>query len=101
MPHPLPPAAPPLASEGDLAERHAAAAAPVSSLRVAGAMIPDPSWFLCGFVRKEAALSSQVDGTQATLRDIATVAATIRTDRPDDVEGSAANVTSSACAPTT
>ena len=86
VPHPLPPADPPLAVEGDLAERHAAAAAAISLLRVAGAMVPDPGWFLYGFVRKEAVLSSQIEGTQATLRDVATFEATSRTDRPDDVE---------------
>jgi len=86
VPHPLPPADPPLAIEGDLAERHAAAVAAISLLRVAGAMVPDPSWFLYGFVRKEAVLSSQIEGTQATLRDVATFEATSSTDRPDDVE---------------
>lgn len=86
VPHPLPPAAPPLAIEGDLAERHAAALAAISLLRVAGAMVPDPGWFLYGFVRKEAVLSSQIEGTQATLRDLATFEATSTTDRPDDVE---------------
>ncbi|MEL6741779.1 MAG: Fic family protein, partial [Planctomycetota bacterium] len=39
-----------------------------------------------GFVRKEAVLSSQIEGTQATLRDVATFEATSSTDRPDDVE---------------
>lgn len=85
VPHTLPPAAPPLAIEGDLAERHAAAVAAIRLLRVAGAMIPDPGWFLYAFVRKEAVLSSQIEGTQATLRDLATFEATSRTDRPDDV----------------
>ena len=86
VPHPLPPADPPLAIEGDLAERHAAAVAAIRLLRVAGAMVPDPGWFLYGFVRKEAVLSSQIEGTQATLRDVATFEATSSTDRPDDVE---------------
>jgi Fic family protein len=75
-----------LAIEGDLAERHTAAVAAIRLLRVAGAMVPDPGWFLYGFVRKEAVLSSQIEGTQATLRDLATFEATSSTDRPDDVE---------------
>jgi len=86
VPHPLPPADPPLAIEGDLAERHAEALAAIGRLRVAGAMVPDPGWFLYGFVRKEAVLSSQIEGTQATLRNVATFEATSKTDRPADVE---------------
>jgi Fic family protein len=86
VPHPLPPADPPLAMEGDLSERHAAAAGSIGRLRIAGAMIPDPGWFLYGFVRKEAVLSSQIEGTQATLRDVATFEATSSADRLADVE---------------
>ncbi|TVS00753.1 MAG: Fic family protein, partial [Phycisphaerales bacterium] len=86
VPHPLPPANPPLLVVGELAERHAAAVNALGLLRVAGAMIPDPGWFLYGFVRKEAVLSSQIEGTQATLRDVATFEATSNTDRPADVE---------------
>ncbi|NQW48816.1 MAG: Fic family protein [Planctomycetes bacterium] len=86
VPHPLRPADPPLAMEGDLSERHAAAAGSIGRLRIAGAMIPDPGWFLYGFVRKEAVLSSQIEGTQATLRDVATFEATSSADRLADVE---------------
>lgn len=86
IPRTLPPAEPPLAIEGDLADRHAAAVTSIGRLRVAGAMVPDPGWFLYGFVRKEAVLSSQIEGTQATLRDVATFEATSTTDRPADVE---------------
>ena len=76
VPFPLPPVDPPLAVEGELAARHSAALESVGRLRVAGAMVPDPEWFLYGFVRKEAVLSSQIEGTQATLRDVATFEAT-------------------------
>lgn len=86
VPHPLPPADPPLVVEGALADRHADAIASIGRLRVAGAMVPDPGWFLYGFVRKEAVLSSQIEGTQATLRDVATFEATNTSDRPADVE---------------
>ncbi|MCX7413015.1 MAG: Fic family protein [Planctomycetia bacterium] len=85
VPYPLPPAAPPLAIENELAERHTEALAAIGRLRLAGAMVPDPSWFLYGFVRKEAVLSSQIEGTQATLRDVATFEATSMADRPADV----------------
>jgi hypothetical protein len=63
VPHPLPPASPAVAIEGTLAERHAAALAAIGRLGVAGAMVPEPGWFLYGFVRKEAVLSSQIEAT--------------------------------------
>ena len=85
IPHTLPPVEPPLAIEGDLVDRHAAAVNSIGRLRVAAAMVPDPGWFLYGFVRKEAVLSSQIEGTQATLRDVATFEATSITNRPADV----------------
>ncbi|MCE9629278.1 MAG: Fic family protein [Planctomycetia bacterium] len=85
VPFPLPPAEPSLVIEGQLAEHHAAALAAVGRLQLAGAMVPDPGWFLYGFVRKEAVLSSQIEGTQATLRDVATFEATSTTDKPADV----------------
>ena len=85
IPHALPPVEPPLAIEGDLVDRHAAAVNSIGRLRVAAAMVPDPGWFLYGFVRKEAVLSSQIEGTQATLRDVATFEATSITNRPADV----------------
>ena len=33
-------------------------------------MVPSLDWFLYAFVRKEAVLSSQIEGTQATLVDL-------------------------------
>lgn len=86
VPSPLPPAGPPLVVEGSLAERHTGALAALGRLRVAGGMVPDPGWFLYGFVRKEAVVSSQIEGTQATLRDVAAFEATKTSDRPEDVE---------------
>jgi Fic family protein len=86
VPHPLPPAGPAVVIEGALAERHAAAVAAIGRLGVAGAMVPEPGWFLYGFVRKEAVLSSQIEGIQATLRDVATFEATSGSHAPADVE---------------
>ncbi|MCD4726863.1 MAG: Fic family protein, partial [Pirellulales bacterium] len=53
---------------------------------VAGAMVPSPDWFLYGFVRKEAVLSSQIEGTQATLEDVVVYEATRQASRPADVQ---------------
>lgn len=85
VPAPLPPNQPKLAFEGSLATLHAEAIASVARLEVAGTMVPDTNWFLYGFVRKEAVITSQIEGTQATLRDVLTFEATHKTERPDDV----------------
>ncbi len=85
VPRPLPPANPPLAMDGQTVELHAEAMTALARLAVAGSMVPSTDWFLYGFVRKEAVVSSQIEGTQATLRDVATFEATERSDRPDDV----------------
>ncbi len=86
LPHPLPPKAPPLVIEGDLARLHAEALAAIGQLAVAGAMVPSANWFLYGFVRKEAVISSQIEGTQATLIDVLAFEATRKAERPADVE---------------
>jgi Fic family protein len=86
IPRGLPPARPPLVIEGALEKLHAAALASIGRLDVAGAMVQSPDWFLYGFVRKEAVVSSQIEGTQATLQDVVVFEATRRSDRPGDVE---------------
>lgn len=86
LPHPLPPANPPLRLDGRVAGLASAAASALGRLEVAGVMVPSADWFLYGFVRKEALISSQIEGTEATLQDILTFEVTRTTDRPDDVE---------------
>ena len=86
IPHPLPPANPPLLIEGELAVLHAEATAAVGRLAVAGTMVPSAQWFLYGFLRKEAVISSQIEGTQATLMDVVAYEATRKSKRPADVE---------------
>ena len=86
VPHPLPPRQPPLAIDGDLARRHAEAVVAVGRLDVAGAMVPSAEWFLYGFVRKEAVVSSQIEGTQATLEDVVVYETTRQSERPADAE---------------
>ena len=86
IPHPLPPASPPLILDDRLQTRLAEASAAVNRLAIAGKMVPSEEWFLYGFVRKEAVISSQIEGTQATLRDVLTFEAIQKTDRPDDVQ---------------
>jgi Fic family protein len=46
------------------------AEAAVGHLEIAAQVVPSLDWFLYGFVRKEAVLTSQIEGTQATLTDL-------------------------------
>ncbi len=85
VPTPLPPADPPLMIDQRLTALHTAAVVAVGKLGVAGAMVPSAQWFLYGFVRKEAVVSSEIEGTQATLQDVVTFEATKQAERPDDV----------------
>lgn len=86
VPHSLPPRRPPLVLDERLNRQFTEAMAAIGQLSVAGAMVPSVDWFLYGFVRKEAVISSQIEGTQATLQDVLTFEATHKTNRPDDVQ---------------
>jgi Fic family protein len=70
VPHALPPADPPIVIDVVLAERLRAAEQALVRLELAGEMVPSLDWFIYAFVRKEAVLSSQIEGTQATLVDL-------------------------------
>lgn len=72
VPHALPPVEPPLVVEAALAARLRAAEQALVRLELAGEMVPSLDWFIYAFVRKEAVLSSQIEGTQATLVDLLT-----------------------------
>jgi len=84
IPFPLPPNKPPLVIDAKLGAFHAKALAAIDNLSVAGDMVPSAEWFLYGFVRKEALISSQIEGTQATLLDVLTYEATSEAERPAD-----------------
>ncbi len=86
IPRALPPTAPPIRLSGKLEQRHHQAVAAIGRLVVAGRMVPSAQWFLYGFVRKEALVSSQIEGTQATLDDVIAFEATRRAERPAEVE---------------
>src|SRR5262245_22473078 len=70
VPHPLPPRDPPLDVDSKLAGLLTRAQNALSRLEVAGEMVPSLDWFIYAFVRKEAVVSSQIEGTQATLVDL-------------------------------
>ncbi len=70
VPYPLPPRDPPLSVGGELAATLARAEHALARLEVAGEIVPSLDWFIYAFVRKEAVISSQIEGTQATLIDL-------------------------------
>jgi Fic family protein len=70
VPDPLPVRNPPIKTEGHLAERLVTAEKALSRLDLTTHLVPSVDWFLYAFVRKEAVLSSQIEGTQATLVDL-------------------------------
>ena len=70
VPAPLPPNNPPLYVSADLARLLQRAETGISRLKLAGSMVPSLDWLLYSFVRKEAVVSSQIEGTQSTLMDL-------------------------------
>ena len=69
VPHPLPPD-PPLALDGKIRERLDAALIALGRLDGVSSLLPDVHLLLYAYVRKEAVLSSQIEGTQSTLSDL-------------------------------
>jgi Fic family protein len=72
VPAPLPPADPALLLDSAFEDRLRAAEQALTRLQLAGEMVPSLDWFIYAFVRKEAVLSSQIEGIQATLVDLLT-----------------------------
>jgi len=68
IPPPLPPNPP--VRVGDLLSRLSAADRAVGRLDGISVLLPDKGLFLYMYVRKEAVLSSQIEGTQSTLSDL-------------------------------
>lgn len=69
VPAPLPPV-PPLHLDGDLQASLESALLALGRLDGVSALLPDRSLFLYTYVRKEAVLSSQIEGTQSSLSDL-------------------------------
>ena len=69
LPAPLPPR-PPLAIDAALRDRLDAALLALGRLDSVTALLPDTHLFLYMYVRKEAVLSSQIEGTQSSLSDL-------------------------------
>ncbi len=69
VPHPLPPV-PPLDLTGRLLQRLEQAQLAVGRLDSITTLLPGPDMFLYSYIRKEAVLSSQIEGTQSSLSDL-------------------------------
>ena len=85
VPHPLPPARPALAPESYAAATHRAELALARLSGVAG-LVPSVDWLLYSAIRKEALLTSLIEGTQATLTDLFDDEAGLAVANTDDVE---------------
>lgn len=85
VPNPLPPGDPPLAPESFEDANRAAELALARLCGVSG-LVPSVDWLLYGAVRKEALLTSQIEGTQATLTDLLDEEAGFAISNTDDVE---------------
>src|SRR5690554_6928935 len=85
IPAPLPPD-PPLDLSGPLRERLSEADYALGRLDGAVLTLPNPDLFVFMYVRKEAVLSSQIEGTQSSLQDVlAAEARILDRQRPSDV----------------
>jgi len=71
IPTPLPPD-PPINWTTELVMAQQQAATALGRLDGVTTLLPDPTILLCSFIRKEAVLSSQIEGTQSSLSDLLT-----------------------------
>lgn len=69
IPAPLPPV-PPLAMDAELTRRLSEADHALGRLDGVTSILPNPDLFVSMYVRHEAVLSSQIEGTQSTLEDV-------------------------------
>ena len=85
VPHALPPGKPALAPES-FAELNRHAELALARLSGVSGLVPSVEWLLYSAVRKEALLTSQIEGTQATLVDLFDEEAGLAVTNTDDVE---------------
>lgn len=86
MPAPLPPD-PPVQLDGELHTLLSDTDRALGRLDGSIQTLPNPDLFVAMYVRKEAVLSSQIEGTQSSLQDVLQAEARmLSTDSPDDVD---------------
>ena len=85
IPSPLPPE-PPIQMDGELTRLLSDADRALGRLDGVASVLPNPNLFVSMYVRQEAVLSSQIEGTQSTLEDVLQFEADARgQDIPKDV----------------
>lgn len=85
VPYPLPPADPPLAATS-FSDMNRQAELALARLAGVAGLVPSVDWLLYSAIRKEALLTSQIEGTQATLIDLFDEEAGLKIGNADDVE---------------
>lgn len=85
VPQPLPPAEPPLSPLSYETQNRAAEMA-LGRLSAVCGLVPSVEWLIYSAVRKEALLTSQIEGTQASLTDLFDQEAGIEISNREDVE---------------
>jgi len=86
IPAPLPPD-PPIVYDGELQTLLSTADRDLARLDALASLLPNPELFVAMYVRHEAVLSSQIEGTQSTLEDVlAYEADAVGDDTPKDIE---------------
>ncbi len=85
VPRPLPPADPPLSATRFVDPNRRAEQALARLAGVSG-LVPSVDWLLYSAIRKEALLTSQIEGTQATLTDLFDEEAGLKVANTEDVE---------------
>jgi Fic family protein len=85
VPHSLPPTAPAL-EPAVFADLNRQAELALARLAGVSGLVPSVDWLLYSAIRKEALLTSQIEGTQATLTDLFDEEAGFKVSNTDDVE---------------
>lgn len=85
VPHPLPPSDPAL-SPAVFIDLNRQAELALARLAGVSGLVPSVDWLLHSAIRKEALLTSQIEGTQATLTDLFDDEAGFKVSNTDDVE---------------
>lgn len=86
IPAPLPPK-PPVSMDAELTRLLSDADRSLGRLDGIGSVLPNPDLFVAMYVRQEAVLSSQIEGTQSTLEDVLQFEVDAKgSDLPKDVE---------------
>lgn len=85
VPNPLPPSDPALVPES-FVEANRAAELALARLSAVSGLVPSVDWLLYSAIRKEALLTSQIEGTQATLTDLFDEEAGFAISNTEDVE---------------